>query len=165
MGMTDVDPRTWANEIAGALSLGGERIPFQRVLQAQGASLVTLRKRGLTWQSLASLLLRAGVQRPDGQPYSADHLRVLCARLTPGRAPVGTSEVLAPSGPRRVSRRPARTSAPEAVGPKIASKPVPATPALSQSAASFTAAPTACADKDVSADELAAARARLRHTR
>lgn len=162
--MTDVDPRTWANEIAGALSLGGERVPFQRVLQAHGASLTALRLRGLTWHSLAAVLLRAGVQRPDGQPYSADHLRVLCGRLTQGVTHAGI-EAVARSGPTRAARRPATAAARKTVSAETGSSPVHAEPVPSRSVASASPAPAACESKDVSLDELAVARARLRHTR
>ncbi|KQO91188.1 hypothetical protein ASF32_23015 [Methylobacterium sp. Leaf91] len=58
-----------------------ERVPFQRVLRAHLHGLDALRTRGLLWQSLVHLLLRAGVQRPQGRPYSADYLRVCANRL------------------------------------------------------------------------------------
>jgi hypothetical protein len=163
LGMSDVDPRAWAEEIARALSLGGERIPFQRVLRAHQHGLDALRARGLTWQSLAHLLLRAGVHRPDGRPYSADHLRVCADRLM--RDP-RCSRSPAAAVPRASARPPRRL--PTAMrdlsrGALTLGAMRPGEPA-SIPAPSTHAAP-ASDDKDVSIDEIAAARARLTQIR
>ncbi|MHA6732221.1 hypothetical protein [Devosia sp. A369] len=82
--MENLTPQQWAEGLRGDLTLGGERVPFERVLGHHLAGLAALRARGLTWRSLANLLRKNGVKRPDGRFYSADHLRVSHDRLVKG---------------------------------------------------------------------------------
>jgi hypothetical protein len=64
------------------LIVGGERVPFERVLAHHLDEVTELRSAsGLTWRSMASLLARAGARRADGGLISADQLRVGYARL------------------------------------------------------------------------------------
>lgn len=79
--MENLTPQQWAEGLRGDLTLGGERVPFERALGHHLAGLLALRARGLTWRSLANLLRKNGVKRPDGRFYSADHLRVSYDRL------------------------------------------------------------------------------------
>ena len=77
------DPISWAERFAAALVVGGERVPFERVLAHHLDDVTELRaSSGLTWRSMASLLARAGARRADGGLISADQLRVGYARLT-----------------------------------------------------------------------------------
>jgi hypothetical protein len=82
--MISIDPQDWARKFAADLTLGGERVPFDRVLRAHAPTVAVLRAQGLTWASLARLLGRAGVRRVEGKPYSADHLRVAFQRFSRG---------------------------------------------------------------------------------
>ena len=74
----------WAKMIERDLLEDGERVPFDRVLQRHLDATQTLRERGLTWSALARFLMKAGARRGDGQPYTADHLRVSFSRLRQG---------------------------------------------------------------------------------
>ncbi|MFB0492112.1 hypothetical protein ABIE45_004698 [Methylobacterium sp. OAE515] len=157
--MSEVDPQNWAEDIARNLSYGGERVPFQRVLRAHQYGLDALRARGLTWQSLAHLLSRAGVRRPSGQPYTANHLRICATRLGPSVGDGGFGRPL--SSARRRSSRPAATStAPTNVGGRGRAS----APRSQESTSHRSQTDTVADDKDVSVDEIAAARARLRQT-
>jgi len=76
------DPILWAERFVAALIVGGERVPFERVLSHHLDEVTQLRSAsGLTWRSMASLLARAGARRADGGLISADQLRVGYARL------------------------------------------------------------------------------------
>lgn len=158
--MNDVDPRSWAEAVAKALTVGGERVPFQRVLRAHRSGLDALRDRGLTWRSLAHLLAQAGVRRPDGPPYGADHLRVCVKRM--GAPPRGSRPVPTRVPPDLGPSHPVTTAAtlPRGDSPRPARPPPP--PAPRPAAPQDTAIR---ADKDVSDDELALARARLNQLR
>lgn len=165
--MSDLDPYAWAEEVARALSLGGERVPFQRVLRAHRHDLDALRARGLTWHSLAQILLRAGVQRANGRPYSADHLRVCADRLA--WDPPGDAAATVPSaatGQRlraRPPRRPTRPKRTDTHSPEVAHAPR-ASGSVATPPPPLRQSPIAD-DKDVSIDEIAAARARLNQIR
>jgi hypothetical protein len=77
------DPTKWAAKIAEELIVGGEHVPFERVLARHIADLKTIRlKTGLTWNGIAALLVRAGARRPDGKLISADQIRVGYARMS-----------------------------------------------------------------------------------
>jgi hypothetical protein len=76
------DPKSWAEAFVAELTVGGERVPFERVLAHHLDEVRKLRSTsGLTWRSIASLLTRAGARRADGSLISADQLRVGYARL------------------------------------------------------------------------------------
>jgi hypothetical protein len=67
------DPKSWAETFAAQLKVDGERVPFERVLARHLDEISRMRSTsGLTWRSLASLLIRAGARRADGSPISAD---------------------------------------------------------------------------------------------
>lgn len=152
--MTRVDPSRWAKAVADALYVGGERIPFERVLQQHLTEVDTLRNTGLTWQSLAQCLLRAGVRRPNAQPYSADHLRVCCQRRL---ARVEAKSVPASRKSREGSSAAGNTAirmsssdtARRADARRVAPRPMP------------SSSEHEAEDKDVSIEDLAAVRARL----
>lgn len=77
-----IDPKSWAETFVAELTVGGERVPFERVLARHLEDVAKLRSTsGLTWRSMASLLVRAGARRADGGLISADQLRVGYARL------------------------------------------------------------------------------------
>lgn len=77
------DPTNWAAIIASELIVGGEHVPFERLLARHAAALKTIReKTGLTWGGIAALLVRAGARRSDGKLISADQIRVGYARLS-----------------------------------------------------------------------------------
>lgn len=136
--MVPNDPIKWAAIIADELIVGGQRVPFERVLARHITSLKNLRlTTGLTWNGIAALLIRAGARRSDGKLISADQIRVAYARLS--RTKEGRS---------RPSEAP--QSRPQ---PVIHQKPVrtPAPPSI----------PETEAKEDISADELTAALARL----
>ena len=77
-----IDPKSWAEAFVAELTVGGERVPFERVLAQHLDEVRQLRSSSkLTWRSIASLLARAGARRSDGTLISADQLRVGYARL------------------------------------------------------------------------------------
>jgi hypothetical protein len=78
-----IDPKSWAETFVAELTVGGERVPFERVLARHLEDVAKLRSAsGLTWRGMASLLVRAGARRADGGVISPDQLRVGFARLT-----------------------------------------------------------------------------------
>jgi hypothetical protein len=154
------DPTKWAAKIAEELIVGGEHVPFERVLARHIATLKTLRlKTGLTWSGIAALLVRAGARRSDGKLLSADQIRVGYARLTrPKDAPDQPSEV-PQSAPKLVPhQRPARGLASTNSRPKTVT---PEQIMASDTAASLTRPMEATSKEDLSTDELTAALARL----
>lgn len=74
--------KTWAEKVAADLIVGGERVPFDRVLSAHMATVNELRGQGLTWRSITNFLTRAGVRRKDKTPISPDQLRADFSRLS-----------------------------------------------------------------------------------
>lgn len=79
----ETEAKSWAEKFVAELTVEGERVPFERVLAHHLAEIARLRATsGLTWRSMAALLARAGARRADGEPISADQLRVGYARLT-----------------------------------------------------------------------------------
>jgi hypothetical protein len=77
-----IDPKSWAEAFVAELTVGGERVPFERVLAHHLDEVRQLRSTSrLTWRSIASLLTRAGARRSNGTLISADQLRVGYARL------------------------------------------------------------------------------------
>ena len=77
-----IDPKCWAEAFVAELTVGGEQVPFERVLAHHLDEVGKLRATsGLTWRGITSLLTRAGARRADGGLVSADQLRVGYARL------------------------------------------------------------------------------------
>jgi hypothetical protein len=77
-----IDPKIWAEAFVAELTVGGERVPFERVLAHHLDEVGKLRATsGLTWRGITSLLTRAGARRADGGLISPDQLRVGYARL------------------------------------------------------------------------------------
>jgi hypothetical protein len=56
------------------------QIPFERALVRHLPLFLSLRRRGLTWPRIASLLTARGVRRPDGRLISAEQLRGVISR-------------------------------------------------------------------------------------
>ena len=63
-----------------AFDPGAGPIPLERVVALHLGAFQDLRARGLTWEQISRLLVRAGVVRPDGRPFGAAHLRGIYAR-------------------------------------------------------------------------------------
>ena len=77
------NPTTWAATVASDLLVGGEHVPFERVLSRHLEALTKLRvSSGLTWPGIANILVRAGARRSDGTLITADQIRVGYARLS-----------------------------------------------------------------------------------
>jgi hypothetical protein len=77
------DPTRWAATIASELIVGGQHVPFERVLARHITDLKNIRlQTGLTWNGIAALLVRAGARRPDGKLISGDQIRVGYARMS-----------------------------------------------------------------------------------
>lgn len=152
------DPKSWAEAFVAELSVGGERVPFERVLARHLEAVTQLRgTSGLTWRSLASLLARAGARRADGGLISADQLRVGYARLTQQAAKVAQ--------PPRVGRQPQSHDVrvipllPEARVERDSSEPAPALNPTKRDTPAQIRKPT---DNDeVSDDDIAVALSRL----
>lgn len=154
-------PKSWAETFAAQLKVDGERVPFERVLARHLDEISRMRSTsGLTWRSLASLLIRAGARRADGNPISADQLRVGYARLVSHAAkgaanlpPTITSQIIRQRGSANPQSAPVAelpmSPPPPAAIPTAADKilPKPQSPSI--------------ADEDVSDHEIALALARL----
>jgi hypothetical protein len=151
------DPTKWAATIAEELIVGGERVPFERVLSRHIATLKTLRlKTGLTWNGIAALLVRAGARRSDGTLISADQIRVGYARMS--RTIDGAPEPIhaAQTAPKLVPRQKPVAS--------TNSRPKTARPdqiIVSGTTASKATPKEVILKEDLSTDELTAALARL----
>lgn len=113
----------WAERFAADLQVGDERVPLERVIAAHLDELQSLRARGLTWGSIASIIARSGGRRANNRLISADQLRAGVSRLVK-RPP--TELVLAD---RHIASHPAR-QAPKAATKTTSSKldrPAPST--------------------------------------
>ena len=144
--MSNQTPQQWAEELREALTIEGENVPFDRALKRHLEGLTALRSRGLTWSSLANILRRGGVKRPDGEPYSADHIRVSYDRLIKG-AQSETRAALSQVGHVRDERQTREAVKTSGLGQTVRVGLRPAT--------------TKSDNKDVSEDELALIAARL----
>jgi len=152
------DPKSWAEKFVAELTVGGERVPFERVLAHHFDEVAKLRSiSGLTWRSMASLLVRAGARRADGSPISADQLRVGYARLV-RHAEKPASKPSRKTGPRSTRRGVVQ---PVSAGLSEASRPHRAAvlPAAVKNASSRPAKSSAA--EDVSDEEIALALTRL----
>jgi hypothetical protein len=155
------DPKSWAETFVAELNVGGERVPFERVIARHLDEISKMRSiSGLTWRSLASLLIRAGARRVDGGLISADQLRVGHARLV-RHAAKAADDLPAKDNP--LNARDRRSVKP---GPKsVAELPVSPRPRAAVPMASEDVSPKARAAsidrEDVSDDEIALALSRL----
>lgn len=101
-------------ELGRAFDPGAGPIPLERLVALHLGALQDFRARGLTWDQISRLLVRAGVVRPDGRPFGAAHLRGIFARqlkrnrrsaqsspeLAPTMAPICASGMIKPPPPR-----------------------------------------------------------------
>jgi len=154
-----IDIKHWAEKFVAELTVGGERVPFERVLAHHLDEVANLRSTsGLTWRSIAALLTRAGARRADGGVISADQLRVGCARLLRHAEEAVHKPANAPSKRARPQR------AREPVDPPLA-RPSPTKPLPAQTGNRAPPQPGGSQsdpDRDeVSDDEIALALARL----
>lgn len=67
-------------ELGRAFDPGAGPIPLERLVALRLSAFQDFRARGLTWEQISRLLVRAGVVRPDGRPFGTDHLRGIYAR-------------------------------------------------------------------------------------
>ena len=67
-------------ELGRAFDAGAGPIPLERLVALHLSVFRDFRARGLTWDQISRLLVRAGVVRPDGRPFGAAHLRGIFAR-------------------------------------------------------------------------------------
>jgi hypothetical protein len=151
------DPTKWAATIAEELIVGGERVPFERVLARHIETLKILRlKTGLTWNGIAALLVRAGARRSDGKLISADQIRVGFARISRvadgAPAPISATHMAPKLVPRQkpvasTNSRPTAARSDQII--------------LSDTAASRNQPREVTSKEDLSTDELTAALARL----
>lgn len=157
------DPKSWAEKFVAELTVAGERVPFERVLAHHLDEITKLRAAsGLTWRSMASLLVRAGARRTNGGLISADQLRVGYARLVrhgeeAADSPLAKAEVNAPAALRQSVARP---SSGNSTGRTTSRRAVPALAALPANEASHGSKTISVGD-DVSDDEIGLALARL----
>jgi hypothetical protein len=154
------DPKSWAEAFVAELSVGGERVPFERVLARHLDTISKLRSEsGLTWRSLASLVTRAGARRADGSMISADQLRVGHARLV--RHAAKAAEIAPIKGsPRSKDRRVAKPE-PSSVIDLPMPRPRVAANLTAAESVSPKPKPASTNREDVSDDEIALALSRL----
>ena len=135
----------WLAGFVSDLTVGGERIPLDRVIEARLAGLQSLRDLGLTWQAIATMIARAGGSRSDGTPISAAQLRGDVARLTrrgmAARPPPPASSPAPPRATRPISKA--------------------AKPKRERASSPYPSSHQQPSDKDVSAQEIAAALNRI----
>jgi len=154
-----IDPKSWAEAFVAELTVGGERVPFERVLAHHLDEVRKLRSTsGLTWRGITSLLTRAGARRADGGLISADQLRVGYARL------VRHAEEAVDSPPPKAVSRSTRgngvRSRPTAVAQLETSEP-PSRPLTAVRQASPQLDKPSSDSEEVSEDEIALALGRL----
>jgi hypothetical protein len=150
------DPTKWAATIADELIVGGEHVPFERVLARHIATLKTLRqKTGLTWNGIASLLVRAGARRSDGKLISADQIRVGYARISRAADGAPAPDAATHTAPKLVPRQ-------KPVAPTNSRRLAAKTDQIIASEiAASKPQPKEIAKEDLSTHELTAALARL----
>ena len=73
------------------------QIPFERAVMRHLPLFLDLRKRGLTWTRVASLLTARGVRRADGHPISVEQLRGVVSRQM-RRSEISASGRIDPTG-------------------------------------------------------------------
>ena len=137
----------WLEGFVTDLTVGNERVPLERVVAARLDGFVSLRKQGLTWRALATLIARAGGRRKDDKLISGDQLRVVVARHLSRRSAL-QAEPPSPVGRRRPGLKPIARSASSGAGSRP-NRPSPVTTGAAD-------------DKDLSDNEIAAALARIK---
>lgn len=155
------DPKSWAETFVAELNVGGERVPFERVLARHLDEISKLRSMsGLTWRSLASLLIRAGARRADGGLISADQLRVGHARLVRHAAKVA-DDLPTKGNPLNARDRRSVKPGPAPVTELPVSRRTPAAVPMAGDRVLPKARPALMDREDVSDDEIALALSRL----
>jgi hypothetical protein len=148
--------RSGLERIAADLTVAGEPVPFDLVIERHLRLFSQARAAGLRASSMARLLAQAGARRPDGTPFSADQLRASLSRARSRQAIVNTDlppvDVPRPTPARAVPPRPPRLSA---------GREAPTAEATTSPLASSVAAVIG-SDPDMSDAELRLARERLR---
>lgn len=149
--------RSGLEQIAADLTVAGEPVAFDVVVERHLPLFSQARAAGLRVPSIARLLAQAGAKRPDGTSFSADQLRASLSRarrrqavVTVGLLPVDTSQ-LTPRSVRAALPRPAQTE-PE--------RPAPTAKAMTPPS-DFSGGAAIGSDLDLSDAELRAARERL----
>lgn len=72
--------RSGLEQIAADLTVAGEPVAFDVVVERHLPLFSQARAAGLRVPSIARLLAQAGARRPDGTPFSADQLRASLSR-------------------------------------------------------------------------------------
>jgi len=89
-----INPKSWAEAFTEELTVAGEHVPLDRLVARHREAFIELRRLGMTWRGISSLLVRAGARRADGGLISSDQIRVsysrqsrkdIPARRTPAR--------------------------------------------------------------------------------
>ena len=106
--MDNSEINDWLQGFVANLTIGGERVPLERVIATRLDGLLALRDQGLTWHAIEALIIRAGGRRKDGTPISGDQLRAAFARLSKRRIAV---QVRPPPSARSKRIRPATKGA------------------------------------------------------
>jgi hypothetical protein len=150
--------RSGLEQIAADLTVAGEPVAFDVVVERHFLLLSQARAAGLRVPSIAKLLARAGAKRPDGTPFTADQLRASLSRArrrqvtVTANAPPTDASVPAPARISAPPPRPLRSST---------SRTVPAGKALA-TPPSPPGEVAIAGDLDLSDTELRLARERLR---
>lgn len=76
-----MDTSKHVQAIVDTLGTDAERIPLRRAVRFCLADLDALRNRGLTWETIAARLTRAGARDKRGRAIAAHNLRTEYARL------------------------------------------------------------------------------------
>ncbi len=150
--------RSGLEQIAADLTVAGEPVAFDVVVERHLPLFLQARAAGLRVPSIAKLLAQAGAKRPDGAPFSADQLRASLSRATRRQAAV-TVDVL-PAHASQLTSVPLRAPP---LRPAQAERdhPAPTSKAMTPPSTSSEEM-TIGSDLDLSAAELLAARERLR---
>lgn len=149
--------RSGLEQIAADLTVAGEPVAFDVVVDRHLPLFLQARAAGLRVPSIAKLLAQAGAKRPDGVPFTADQLRASLSRATRRRAAV-TVDML-PADASQLTSVPLRTP-PRRPTQAERKHPTPTSKAITTPSTS-SGETTIGSDLDLSAAELLAARERL----
>lgn len=148
--------RSGLERIAADLTVAGESVPFDVVIERHLPLFLRARAAGLRASSIARLLAQAGARRPDGTAFTADQLRASLSRAKRRQAGVNINlspvDAPRPTPVRAAPPRPPRSSP---------GREAPTTEATTYLPAASDAAAVR-SDPDMSDAELRLARERLR---